>query len=221
MELEDEARAFGEGRVDIEIAIHVECHLFADRQSEAVASSQVANLEEGLEEVVALLLRDAGTSIGNKELVAVLSALLVFEGNLSFGRSILCSIGQQVGKNVGHVSAVQGNIHFRGIHCKHDIRFHFIADLVHQLLAELLHLDVLEFNGLCGVLQFGECLDMLGEVEQGLNLGLSAVKLAEGGFELCGNVADELRLQGVALVGPKALNTASSLCASESVTASS
>ena len=41
---------------------------------------------------------------------------------------------------------------------------------------------------------------MLGEVEQGLNLGLSAVELAEGRFELCRDVADELRLQGITFV---------------------
>ena len=89
MEFEDEARAFGEGRIDIEITIHVECHLFADRQSETIASSQVTNLEEWLEEVFALLLRDSCTSVGDEELVSMLTALLVFEGDLSLRRGIL------------------------------------------------------------------------------------------------------------------------------------
>ena len=42
---------------------------------------------------------------------------------------------------------------------------------------------------------------MIGEFEQGLHLRLFAVELLEGGLELGGDVADELSLEGVALIG--------------------
>ena len=92
MQLEDEAGALGEGGVEVEVAIHTQGHLFADRQSETIALGEVVNLEEGLEEVVALLLGNALTRVGYKELMTMLSALLIFEGYFTTLRSVFYGI---------------------------------------------------------------------------------------------------------------------------------
>ena len=63
VEVEDEAGAFGELRIDVEVAVHLQGHLFADGQSEAVASGQVAYLAERLEDVFTLLLGDAAARV--------------------------------------------------------------------------------------------------------------------------------------------------------------
>ena len=59
MEVEDEAGAFGELGIDVEVAVHLQGHLFANGESEAVASGEVTNLKEWLEDVFALLFGDA------------------------------------------------------------------------------------------------------------------------------------------------------------------
>jgi len=69
VEVEDEAGAFGELGIDVEVAVHLQGHLFADGESETVASSEVADLKEWLEDVFAFLFRDAGASIRYQELV--------------------------------------------------------------------------------------------------------------------------------------------------------
>ena len=69
VEIEDEAGTFGELGIDVEVAVHLQGHLFADGESEAVASSEVADLKEWLEDVFALLFRDAGACIRYEELI--------------------------------------------------------------------------------------------------------------------------------------------------------
>ena len=96
MQLEDEAGAFGECGIDVEVTIHMQGHLFADRQSKTVALGKVTDFKERFEEVVALLLRDAFACVGYKELMAMLSALLVFEGYLATLRSVFYSILQKM-----------------------------------------------------------------------------------------------------------------------------
>ena len=79
---------------------------------------------------------------------------------------------------------------------------HLVADIICQSFAERLYLGVLEYDFLCGlVFQLRQGLNVVGEVEQGLHLRLTVVELLEGGLQLGGDVADELGLQGVALVG--------------------
>ena len=106
-----------------------------------------------------------------------------------------------MGQDVRDILTIHRDTHLRSIDGKRNVVLDGVANLVHEALAELLHLDILEFHRLRSVLEFGKRLDMLREVEQGLHLGLTAVEFADGGFELGRDIADELSLQGVALVG--------------------
>ena len=54
MEVEDESGALGELGIDVEVTVHLQGHLLADGESEAVASGEVANLKEWLEDVFTL-----------------------------------------------------------------------------------------------------------------------------------------------------------------------
>jgi hypothetical protein len=54
VEVEDESSALGELGIDVEVTVHLQGHLFADGESEAVASGEVANLKEWLEDVFTL-----------------------------------------------------------------------------------------------------------------------------------------------------------------------
>ena len=54
VEVEDESGALGELGIDVEVTVHLQGHLFADGESEAVASGEVANLKEWLEDVFTL-----------------------------------------------------------------------------------------------------------------------------------------------------------------------
>ena len=92
MQLEDEAGAFGECGIDVEVPIHSQGHLLANRQSKTVALGKVTDFEERFEEVVALLLGNALTCVGYKELMTMLSALLIFEGYFTTLRSVFYSI---------------------------------------------------------------------------------------------------------------------------------
>ena len=70
MQLEDETGAFGKCGIDVEITIHSQGHLLANRQSKTVALRKVTDFEERFEKVVTLLLGDAFACVGYKELVA-------------------------------------------------------------------------------------------------------------------------------------------------------
>ena len=96
VEVEDEAGAFGELGIDVEVAVHLQGHLLADGESEAVASGEVADLKEWLEDVFTLLFGDAGTSVRYEELIRVGTALLELEGDGSFCRRVQCCIVEQV-----------------------------------------------------------------------------------------------------------------------------
>ena len=63
VELKDEAGAANVLGIDVEVAIHLQRHLLADRQAKTVAGGEVAHFEEGLEDVVALLFRDAAAGV--------------------------------------------------------------------------------------------------------------------------------------------------------------
>jgi hypothetical protein len=54
VEVEDESGALGELGIDVEVTVHLQGHLLADGESEAVASGEVANLKEWLEDVFTL-----------------------------------------------------------------------------------------------------------------------------------------------------------------------
>ena len=58
-QVQDESDAFGELRIDGDVAVHLLGHLAADGESEAVALREVMNLQERFEDVLALLLGDA------------------------------------------------------------------------------------------------------------------------------------------------------------------
>ena len=68
MQVEDEARAFGELRINLEVAVHLQRHLLADGQTEAVAFSEIMNLEEGFENILVAFFCDAATCVGHQEL---------------------------------------------------------------------------------------------------------------------------------------------------------
>ena len=57
MQVEDEAGAFGEVGIDVEVAVHLQGHLFADGESKAIASSEVADLKERLEDASTVFFR--------------------------------------------------------------------------------------------------------------------------------------------------------------------
>ena len=178
----------------------MQSHLFADRQSKTVALCKVTDFEERFEEIVALLLGDAFTCVGYKELMAMLSALLVFEGYLATLRSVFYGILQKMKQDVADVLAIHGHTHLGGVDCDSDIILRLVAHLIHQVFTELLHLNVLHLNRFLAVLKFRERLYMAGEVKQCLHLRLTAVEFTEGRLELCCDIADELGLEGVALV---------------------
>ena len=99
-EVQDEASAFGKLGIDVDVAIHLDGHLLADGQAKSVASSEVANFKEGLENVLALLLGDDGTRVGDKELVLVGSAFLEFQPDVSVLGRIESGIVEQMEEDV-------------------------------------------------------------------------------------------------------------------------
>ena len=68
MEVEHEACAAGELRVDVEVAVHLQRHLLADGQSKTVARGEVPDFKEGLEHVFVLLLGNVLASVRHQEL---------------------------------------------------------------------------------------------------------------------------------------------------------
>ena len=58
MEEQHKTCALGELAIDVEVALHLQCHLLADRQSKTVTLSKVFYLGKWLEHLVALLLGD-------------------------------------------------------------------------------------------------------------------------------------------------------------------
>ena len=199
MQLEDEAGTFGECGIDVEVTIHSQGHLLANRQSKTVALGKVTDFEERFEEVVTLLLRDAFASVGYKELVAMLSTLLVFEGYLATLRSVFYGILQKMKQDVTDVFAIHGHAHLGGVDSDSDIILRLIAHLIHDVFTELLHLNVYHLNRFRAILKFRERLNMAGEVEQCLHLRLTAVEFAESWFKLCGYITDKLSLEGIVL----------------------
>ena len=49
MEIQDEASTFSEGRIDTNVAIHLQGHLLTDRQSKTIALCKVFHLCKGFE----------------------------------------------------------------------------------------------------------------------------------------------------------------------------
>lgn len=152
MQLEDEAGTFGECGIDVEVTIHMQGHLFADRQSKTVALGKVADFEERFEEVVALLLGNALTCVGYKELMTMLSALLIFEGYFTTLRSVFYGILQEMKQDMTDVFTIHGHTHLGGVDCDSDIILCLVAHLIHEVLTELLHLNVLHLNRFLAIL---------------------------------------------------------------------
>ena len=96
MQVEDEARAFGEVGVYIEVAVHLQGHLLAGGEAEAVASGKIPDFKERLEDVLALLFGNALTSVGNEELVGLWTTFLVLQPDVAALWGIFCCIVEQM-----------------------------------------------------------------------------------------------------------------------------
>ena len=121
MEIEDESGALGELGIDVEVTVHLQGHLLADGESETVASGEVANLKEWLEDIFTLLFGDAGTCVRYEELIGVGTAFLEVEADASSCGSVLCGVGKQVEQDVGNVFLIDLGTHIRGIDSQIDV----------------------------------------------------------------------------------------------------
>ena len=114
VKLKDEARALGIGRVDGEVALHLECHLLTDREAETVACGEVANATEGFEDFFAVVNAffcardgDATACVGDDELVGVGTALLIVERDTTAFWGVEDGIAEQMGEDVGDILTVE------------------------------------------------------------------------------------------------------------------
>ena len=53
VEIEDEAGAFGEVGIDIEVAVHLQGHLLTGGKAEAIACGEISDFKEWLEHILA------------------------------------------------------------------------------------------------------------------------------------------------------------------------
>ena len=111
MEIQHEAGALGERRIDAELAVHVQGHLSANRQAEAVAQGEVTDLHKRFEQIVALLFRDSVTRVRHQELVDMGATLLVFKPDRSACRRIFGRILQQMEQDVGDILLIDLGTH--------------------------------------------------------------------------------------------------------------
>ena len=146
MQIEDETGAFGEVGVYIEVAVHLQGHLLAGGEAEAVACGEIPDFKEGLEYILALLFRNALTCIRYEELVGFWSTLLVLQPDVAAFGGIFGSIVQQVEQDVRNVLLIDIGRHLWGIDCQVDVFLDFIANLIHQTLAELWNLNILKHD---------------------------------------------------------------------------
>ena len=154
-QVEHETGAFDEGWVDVEVAIHLDSHLFADGQSQAVALGEVSHLQEGLEHVLALLFRDDLAGVLHQELVFAGTAFLETQGDVtSFGRE-LGSVLQQVLQDMGHIGHIEVDAHLGGIDSQGHLLLHHVANFLNHAVAERLYLCLLRLKGLVyGLIEF-------------------------------------------------------------------
>ena len=129
--------------------------------------------------------------------MGVRTALLVFQPDSATLRGILCGIGQQVEQNMRNILLIHFHRHLRSIDLQCDILLDLVPNLIHQAFTEGRNLHILFLYLVRGVLQLGERLNMLREIEKCLHLGFRAVKFFQGGIQLGRNVADELSFQCV------------------------
>ena len=100
MKIHYETGSLGEGRIEIEVSIHIDRHLPADRQSETISFGDILDFHERFEEILTLFLRNALTSIRDNELMGVGTTLLIFQPDASSCSSMLCRIAQQMRQDV-------------------------------------------------------------------------------------------------------------------------
>ena len=96
MQVEDEAGALGELRIDFEVAVHLQGHLLTDGQTQSVAFGEVVDLKEGLEYVLTSFFCDAATRVRHQELVRMRPALLELQVDVATLGRVLCGISQKV-----------------------------------------------------------------------------------------------------------------------------
>ena len=92
MEIQDKARTLGELWIEIQIATHLQGHLLTDGKSQSVALRQVVDLEEWLEQIVALFFGNTAAGVGHENLIRVRTALLDIEPDVSACRCVLGGI---------------------------------------------------------------------------------------------------------------------------------
>ena len=68
MEIKDETGSFGKIRINTKFPVHIQCHLTADRQTEAVARGEVADFHKRFEYIFTLL-RDNGIRVPFPQIV--------------------------------------------------------------------------------------------------------------------------------------------------------
>ena len=127
--------------------------------------------------------------------------LEVYRDVSAFG-SILSGIGQQVPEDMRDVLLVDHAAHLRSLHGQLNIILYLASNLIEQLFAEGHHLHLFQFHWLIRLaLQCSQGLNVAREVLKGLHLRYAAVKLLQRGIQLRRDIADELRLQGIVLIG--------------------
>ena len=134
VDAEDEACAFGELGVDVELAVHLHGHLLADGQSKAIACGKVLDFDKGLEDVLAHFLRDDGACVGDDELELVYAPLLELQADVAALGGMLGSAHEQMVQDVCDHVLVEGGSHL-GYFCAQDYAApDFVPNLVHEFL---------------------------------------------------------------------------------------
>ena len=100
LQVQHKPHTLREGRVNVEVTIHIECHPLADGQAKTIARGEVAHFTERLENFFALFFWNAAACVRHEELMLVRASLLVFQRDVSILRSVLSSILQQVQQDV-------------------------------------------------------------------------------------------------------------------------
>ena len=185
MQFEYEAGTFGKLRVDGEVALHLQRHLTADGELEAIALREVEDFEEGFEHIVALFLRDRIARIAHQELVGLRTTLLILQRDGAFLVDMLHSIVEQMEQNVADILLIEGGTHLGSVDFQRHVGWYLTTNLISQSFAEGLQLYILHLDRLAdGILELRELLHMVGKAEQGFHLRLTLVELLQRGLQL-------------------------------------
>lgn len=186
MEGEDEGGAGGDCGVEGEGAVDLFGAEGADRETEACAFAYVSGDGKRLEEVFTLVFGNAGTGVGDDELMALCAALAVGKSDFASFGGVFGGVFEQMCQNFLHFGGIDAGITLASVEVEDDARPEHRSDLVGYGVAVWLEVDF--FKGLLfgrsRAAYVGEFADALYVAPQIAHGGIILVELFECRFHL-------------------------------------